>query len=173
MRTNPAASHRKLRLVCVAGSLLLVGGIATGCTSQTAADVEPSASTTTKKPKTTAKPSPTPTPSPTFTRRATPTPTPTKPAAPLFVASLPATVAAGVGQKIVVQIPEESGETWQASGSGPVTVSGTKHVDPPESQPDAPGTSITTLLATKAGTAKVVFTLSPAGTTKTLTVKVK
>lgn len=148
---------------------------ACGTSVASTGDVSPSPSAT----KTKVSATPTPTQSsarPTYTRKPSPSPTPTK-AEPIFVASLPDSVSAVVGQRIVVQLPTEQNQRWSASASGGVSVAGTKFVAPPEEQPDAPGTSITNVTATKAGSAKVTFTLTSTngkpGSTKTLTVKIK
>ncbi len=159
-----------------AAALTAVGltGVLAGCSTPTASTADDTTSPSATKISKSATPSPT-SASPTYTRKATPTPT--KVLAPLFVASLPDSVSASVGQRIVVQLPTEPNERWSASGSGGVTVSGTKFVAPPEGQPDAPGTSITTVTAKKAGAATVTFTSQstngPANSTKRLTVAVK
>ncbi|MFA7267496.1 MAG: protease inhibitor I42 family protein [Candidatus Nanopelagicales bacterium] len=164
--------------VVMAGSLGLVAMLAACGSSEASTSTDGSASPSPTKKSKSATPSPT-SASPTYTRKPTPTPTPTptKPPGPLFVAALPDSVTASVGQRIVVQLPTEPNERWSASGSGGVTVSGTKYVAPPAEQPDAPGTSITTVTAKKAGTAKVTFTASstngPANASKKLTVTVK
>lgn len=170
-----AASARRFCAVALAATGLT--GALAGCSTtsaSTAGDTTASPSATkVSKPATPSAGSA----SPTYTRKSTATPSPTKVPAPLFVASLPDSVSASVGQRIVVQLPTEPNERWSASGSGGVTVSGTKFVAPPEGQPDAPGTSITTVTAKKAGAASVTFTSrstnGPANSTKRLTVAVK
>lgn len=151
-------------------------GLLAACSSPTSSSTEQTPSPTASKKSKSASPSPT-SASPTFTRKPTSSPTPTKPPSPLFVASLPDTVSATVGQRIVVQLPTEQGQRWTASGSGAVSVGGTKYIAPPASQPDAPGTSITNITAKKTGTAKVTFTASATNgapsSTKKLTVNVK
>ena len=160
----------------LAGSLGLVAMLAACGSPEASTATDASASPSPTKKSKSATPSPT-SASPTYTRTSTPTPTPTKIPGPLFVAALPDSVTASVGQRIVVQLPTEPNERWSASASGGVTVSGTKYVAPPAEQPDAPGTSITTVTAKKAGTAKVTFTASstngPANASKKLTVTVK
>ena len=138
-------------------------------------DVAPSPTVTKKK----VVATPTPSQSsarPTYSRKPSPTPSPTK-AEPIFVASLPDSVSAVVGQRIVVQLPTEQNERWSASASGGASVGGTSFVAPPEEQPDAPGTSITNITVTKAGSAKVTFTLKSTNgrpsSTQTLTIKTK
>ncbi|NQU36476.1 MAG: hypothetical protein HQ526_02630 [Actinobacteria bacterium] len=132
--------------------------------------------------------SPTATPTPTKTFTASPTPsvvrsTPTakpKPTAtktkvqsvqPLFVASLPSTVDAVVGQRIVVQFASDAEDAWTASATGGVTVGGVSFSGPPEEQPDAPGTTIAWVTAKSSGTSTVTLT-SGKGASKKLTVRV-
>lgn len=104
--------------------------------------------------------------------KATPTKTKVKAAPPLFVASLPSTVEAALGQRIVVQFPAAAEDNWTASAIGGISVSGINFAGPPPEQPDAPGTTITTLTTTSTGPATVIFT-SGKGESKKLTVRVE
>ena len=170
--------NRTLRRTVVgltaAGAVLALAACGTSVATTEQAAPSPSVS---KKKSSSPSPTPSATPKPTYTRKATPSPTPTKAAAPIFVASLPDSVSAAVGQRIVVQLPTEQNERWSASASGGVTVTGTTFVAPPEDQPDAPGTSITNITAKKAGSAKVTFTSKSTNgkpnATQTLTIKIK
>ncbi len=175
MNGLPLRAQSTRRFGAVGLTAVALTAVLAGCsttTASTAGDITKSPSA--KKVSKSSTPSPT-SASPTYTRKATPTPT--KVPTPLFVASLPDSVSASVGQRIVVQLPTEPNEQWSAAGSGGVTVSGTKFVAPPEGQPDAPGTSITTVTAKKSGAATVTFTSrstnGPANSTKRLTVAVK
>lgn len=156
---------------CAAVSTL---ALVAGCSANTSGQITASP-TKSKKHSTT----PSSTPSPTYTRRTTsPTSTPSPSAtkttipSPEFVASLPSTVNASVGQKIIVQVPTEVGQELSASASGAVTISGPKFNAPPEDQPDAPGTTIATITVQKAGKAVVTFT-SKTGKTQKLTIQSK
>ena len=173
----PLRRSRLARAGAIAVSgIAVVGALAACGTSIASSDVSPSATPSKSTPTATPSPSASSTPRPTYSRKATPTPKPTK-LSPIFVTSLPNSVSAVVGQKIVVQLATEKDERWSASGSGGVTVSSTTFLAPPEEQPDAPGTSITTVTAKSAGNATVTFTSkSTAGGssgTKKLTVKIK
>ncbi len=174
MNGLPLRAQSTRRFGAVALTAVGLTAVLAGCSTPTASTADNTTSPSATKVSKSATPSPT-SASPTYTRKATPSPT--KVLAPLFVASLPDSVSASVGQRIVVQLPTEPNERWSASGSGGVTVSGTKFVAPPEGQPDAPGTSITTVTAKKAGAATVTFTSlstnGPANSTKRLTVAVK
>lgn len=164
-RTRVAYS---LALTSLAGALALSGCAA----SNTAGEVSASPTATKKKPTATS------TPSPSYTRKtSSPTPTPkpsqtkTKPV-PEFIASLPATVNAEVGQEVIVQVPTEADDKFTATASGPVTLSGPRFNPPPPEQPDAPGTTIATIKVKDTGKATVTF-VSAKGTTKKLTVIAK
>lgn len=161
--------------ICVS-AVAVVGALAACGTSIASSDVSPSPTPSKRTPTATASPSASSTPRPTYSRKPTPTPKPTK-LSPIFVTSLPTSVSAGVGQKIVVQLATEKDQRWSAAGSSGVTVSGVTYLAPPEEQPDAPGTSITTVTAKSIGNATVTFTSKSteggSGGTKKLTVKIK
>lgn len=172
-------SLRSLAAVGLVGGLAItLGGCSTLSVSSNPETIPTTASATPQAKQTsspTASASPTrsyvpPTAKPTPT--ATKTKTKVKAVEPLFVASLPSTVNAVVGQRIVVQFAADPEDSWTASGSGGVSVGAVKFNGPPPEQPDAPGTTIATLTATAAGTATVTFT-SGKGVSKKLTVRVK
>ena len=164
------------QLPAALGAVGVVFALAACGTSVASNPSSTSASPTKRKATASPTASPTSSPRPTYTRKASPSPSPTK-ASPIFVGSLPGAVSAVVGQRIVVQLATEENERWSASGSGGVSVGGTTYSPPPEEQPDAPGTSITTVTAKSAGTATVTFSLrstnGQANATKKLVVKVK
>jgi hypothetical protein len=110
--------------------------------------------------------------SPPSTAQPTATKTKVKAAPPLFVASLPSTVDAVVGQRIVVQFAADAEDGWTASAIGGMSVGGVNFTAPPPEQPDAPGTTIAMLTVTSAGPATVTFT-SGMGASKKLTVRVE
>jgi hypothetical protein len=157
------------------GALCLLSACGTSIASS-GITATPTPSKSKSSPTATADPTATSSPRPTYSRKVTPTPKPTK-VSPIFVASLPGSVSAVVGQKIVVQLATEKDQRWSASGSGPVTVGGTTYVAPPEEQPDAPGTSITTVTAKSTGNATVTFTSKSteggSSSTKKLVIKIK
>lgn len=173
---------RSSALIAIAGALSLG---AAGCSSLSVSSdpstvpsaVESSAQSTTPKATRTSEPSPSATSSsPTFrpTPRPTASPTKTKVKAspPLFVASLPSTVTAVVGQRIIVQFPSDAEDGWTASAGSGVSVGSVSFKAPPEEQPDAPGTTIANLTAQALGTTTVNFTSGKGQSTK-LVVKVK
>ena len=161
----------------VGGLAITLGGCSTLSVSSNPDTIPTPAPSVTESAK--VKPSPTTSASPTRTftsptAKPKPTATKTKVQAvePLFVASLPSTVNAVVGQRIVVQFAADPEDSWTASSNGGVSVGGVTFNGPPPEQPDAPGTTIATLTATAAGTATVTFT-SGKGVSKKLTVRVK
>lgn len=110
--TNVTRIHRRARVnaMSIGTAGLVVALAAGGSPSATTADDQSGTPSPTKKAKS-ATPTPT-SASPTYTRKPTPTPTPTKPPGALFVATLPDSVPASVGQRVVVQLPTEPNERY-------------------------------------------------------------